>query len=240
MSVVVVAQRFCGPETSGNGGYVSGLLGKALGGAVEVTLKAPPPLDTPLTLARTETGATLRHGEVALAVARPQALDIAAPPAPALDEAEAASARYAGLKFHLYPHCFVCGPARAAGDGLRIFAGPSEDESRVIGPWIPEGLACDADGRVEPEFVWAALDCPGFFAFMKTMPALLGRMNAQIYGRPRLGERCVVAGWKIASKGRKHDAASAVYSGAGDLLGLAKTTWIELPRERIAGSAVSA
>ena len=38
---------------------------------------------------------------------------------------------HAGLHDHRYPTCFVCGPERAQGDGLRIFTGPVEDKSLV-------------------------------------------------------------------------------------------------------------
>ena len=43
-----IAERFCGPPNSGNGGYVCGLLAKHLTGTVTVRLKAPPPLKTKL------------------------------------------------------------------------------------------------------------------------------------------------------------------------------------------------
>jgi len=38
---LTVARRFCGPPTSGNGGYVSGLVAGLIGGPATVTLKAP-------------------------------------------------------------------------------------------------------------------------------------------------------------------------------------------------------
>ena len=42
---VSVASRFCGPPNSGNGGYVSGILGGFIDGVSEVTLRKPPPLE---------------------------------------------------------------------------------------------------------------------------------------------------------------------------------------------------
>ena len=46
---LVVAERYRGPAGSGNGGYTSGLVASLLGGSdVEVTLRVPPPLETPL------------------------------------------------------------------------------------------------------------------------------------------------------------------------------------------------
>ena len=42
----IIRKRFCGPPNSGNGGYVCGLLANAMAEPCQVTLHAPPPLDT--------------------------------------------------------------------------------------------------------------------------------------------------------------------------------------------------
>ena len=51
---MIIAGRFNGPDGSGNGGYSAGLFALAASGGhgdgVEVTLRLPPPLDTPLEL----------------------------------------------------------------------------------------------------------------------------------------------------------------------------------------------
>ena len=66
--------RFRGPPRSGNGGYVAGAIARLVdpagAGAVEVTLRAPIPLDTAM---QVEPGEPLRvaHGEVLVAEARP-------------------------------------------------------------------------------------------------------------------------------------------------------------------------
>ncbi|HEY5007012.1 MAG TPA: hypothetical protein VII42_03350, partial [Caulobacteraceae bacterium] len=49
-SKIVVAQQFRGPPNSGNGGYVCGLMARALDGPVTAMLRAPMPLDAPLDL----------------------------------------------------------------------------------------------------------------------------------------------------------------------------------------------
>ncbi len=54
---VIIDSRFCGPKSPANGGYTAGLFAKVVGGAAEVTLKAPPPLDTPIKLRKTQDGA---------------------------------------------------------------------------------------------------------------------------------------------------------------------------------------
>ena len=42
---IVVPARYCGPDGSGNGGYVAGLLAREVVGDAEFTLRVPPPLD---------------------------------------------------------------------------------------------------------------------------------------------------------------------------------------------------
>lgn len=230
---IVIAQRYRGPTQSGNGGYVCGVLARMLGGPAEVTLKAPPPLETPLLAAVRDGTVILSHDGVDIATANSTAFQLAAPPALSLREAEAASTRYAGLDAHIYPNCFVCGTHREAGDGLRIFAGPVDDGSAVAAAWSPEAHDAGPSGRIEPEIIWAALDCPSYFGLMSPgLPALLGRMAAHIISQPQVGERCVIVGWRLGQEGRKHFAGSAIYSEAGAILGLAKTTWIELSQSR--------
>ncbi|MFN3602998.1 MAG: hypothetical protein ACK4UY_16580, partial [Dietzia sp.] len=48
--VLTVPSRFCGPPSSGNGGWSAGALAAlaAPGAPVRVTLRRPPPLETPM------------------------------------------------------------------------------------------------------------------------------------------------------------------------------------------------
>src|SRR4051812_4715533 len=89
---VTVSSRFCGPPGSGNGGYTAGLLAEDLDGAVEVTLRRPPPLDRPFTVVRTVGRVELRDGDDLIAEAVPVALTVHAPPVVGWDDAVAASA----------------------------------------------------------------------------------------------------------------------------------------------------
>jgi hypothetical protein len=50
--IIQVDSRFAGPPSMGHGGYVAGLFADGVGPAVQVTLRRPTPLDTPLDLAR--------------------------------------------------------------------------------------------------------------------------------------------------------------------------------------------
>jgi hypothetical protein len=58
-------------------------------------------------------------------------------------------------------------------------------------------------------------------------PVLLARMTAQLTGRVRRGERCVVVGWRVAREGRKHVSGTALYGADGTLRGASEQLWIE-------------
>lgn len=227
---IVIARRFNGPPGSGNGGYVCGLMAREIDGPAEVTLRAPPPLETPLALVRDRDRLRLLHEETLIAEARPAALDLAPPAAPNLTAAEAARARYRGLLHHRYPTCFVCGVGREAHDGLELFTGAVDGANMVACPWKPGADLAGLAGRVAPEFVHAALDCPTYWSLPRAgdMAALLARLTASIDDElPRIGETCIVAAWRVASEGRKHRAASALYSLSGRVIARAEALWIE-------------
>ncbi|HXK16573.1 MAG TPA: hypothetical protein VNG33_02120 [Polyangiaceae bacterium] len=227
---MLIAQRFCGPPDSANGGYTAGLLAKNLQGAVEVTLRRPPPLERELSLLVAEERARLCDGDLLIAEARRAAVELEPPPAPSFERAQALSKNYIGHTRHHFPSCFVCGPARAPGDGLRIFPGAERAGDPVAAPWLPDSSVADADGAVRQELLWAALDCIGYFAIATPdYPiALLGRMTGEIFGRVNAGARCVVVGFPLAREGRKLHAGTAIYDDDGKPLGVARQTWILL------------
>lgn len=227
---LVIAPRFNGPPASGNGGYVCGLLAREIDGPSEATLRAPPPLNTALTLERDGDIVRLLHENATIAEARPASLDLVAPPAPTRAQAEAARARYRGLLDHRYETCFVCGTGRPQHDGLEIYTGPVEGAAMVAAPWTPTADLADASGRVAPEFVHAALDCPSYWALPRAgeMAALLARLTSSLDSEPPFpGETCIVIAWPIASDGRKHRAASALYGADGRLIARSEALWIE-------------
>jgi hypothetical protein len=226
-----IDRRFCGPPDSGNGGYSAGLLAAELGGAVEVTLRRPPPLARELTLTVEGDRATLRDDELLIAEARAATVALAPPMAPSFERARELSASYVGHTKHHFPGCFVCGPARAAGDGLRIFPGREAPEQPVAAPWVPDASVDDGSGHVPTAIAWAALDCIGYFAVAAPdyPVALLGRMTAELTGDLPLGERCVVLGWSLGREGRKLQAATALYDSQGAVRGIARQTWLSIP-----------
>jgi len=220
---VVIPARFRGPPDSGNGGYACGCLARIVGEPVEVTLRKPPPLDKELIVA----DGKLLDGDALLASAERAALPLDVPDPVDFGQAEQLAQNYIGREHHLVPGCFVCGPGRAPGDGLRIFPGKAKSGEPAAAPWIPDPSLCDERGDVRREILWASLDCPGYFGAMESMEmAVLGRMAGAIDRPVRAGERCVIMGWLLGREGRKVHAGSALWNEAGELVGRSRQTWI--------------
>ncbi|MGW4466698.1 hypothetical protein [Micromonospora sp. NBC_01796] len=209
---MIIPGRFNGPPGSGNGGYSAGIF--ADGAPREVTLRMPPPLDTPLSLV--EGRVRDPDGAVVAEVAPTGAVDTVVPPIGYAD-AQRASAAYVGFTGHPFPTCYVCGPDRA--DGLGIFPGPVSD-GRTAAPWT-------VPADVSPAMVWAALDCPGGWAIIgPARPYVLGRIAVQPVRMPAPGDLCVVVGELAAAEGRKALVHSTLYGPDGAELARARATWI--------------
>jgi len=236
---LLVPSRFCGPPSSGNGGWTAGALaalvhpGPAPWPAIQVTLRMPPPLDTELAVVEADghhvaayDGGVVAEGHLTedepTACARVDA-----------DTARAAEARYAGLRSHPFPTCFACGTGR--DDGLRIFPGlVDRDPARVAATWTPdESVRCDfhelTDERPRASLpvTWAALDCIGGWAGdLEERLMVLGRMTAVVHRLPVIGEEHVVVGEARGQDGRKSFTASSVFDATGEVVGQAHHTWI--------------
>jgi hypothetical protein len=185
-------------------------------------------LDRPLTLSGDGEQSRLTDGETIVGEATRSTLDLEVPEPPGLEVAVESSRRYAGFETHPFPGCFVCGPERAPGDGLRIFPGRVGTTDIVAAPWTPDGSLRGADGVVDRRYLWAALDCPSYFGLHSAPLALLGRLTASIEVLPEIGEPLVAIGWPIETEGRKYFAGSALANRDGEVLARAAATWIEL------------
>ena len=227
---IFIDERFCGPPESGNGGYVCGLLSSFLEGLSEITLRQPPPLNRPLQVDLTGDYLTLRDGNAIIAEGKTGKLDIEPPEPPSFSLAVDSSKHYIGFEQHQFPTCFVCGPDRVEGEGLRIFAGPVPGQEIVSAPWTPGLELADSHGHIKPEFLWAAMDCPGYYAISgQHHPVmLLGRMTARIVSKVLPGTKVIVIGSMISQEGRKAEAITALYSEEGNLIANALSVWIEL------------
>ncbi len=226
-----IPSRFCGPPNSGNGGYVAGRLAQRMPrGEAVVRLHRPPPLETELRVHATDTGLELRAGGSRVATATPDVGPIEPLFAPGFDAATAASRAFRGFDEHTFPGCFVCGPERGEGDGLRIFPGPLPETQDCAGPWIPDASLGDANGRVAPEVLWAALDCPGALAFEvhDAEGALLGELRARLFGHVQVGERCTLVARELSHERRKHTTLTTLFGEDGSCRGASVGIWIEM------------
>jgi hypothetical protein len=223
---ILIPQRFRGPERSANGGYTCGVIAELVAAeVVEVTLRRPPPLDVGLAVESTDSGGVrVLHGADLVAEARPARLELEAVQAPSFAEAERLAATLGPDPDHPFPGCFVCGPAREEGDGLRLRPVPLGD-GRVVAPW-----------RVGPRFAgarfaWASLDCPGGWAVASAEAtrgiSVLGRLTARVLEPPETGDDCVVVGWPLGGEGRKLHAGTALYRD-GHLVALGRAVWFAM------------
>jgi hypothetical protein len=218
MTAVVIPRRVNGPPTTANGGYACGVVAGT--GPTEVTLRKPPPLDTELT---ERDGDVLdQDGDVVLSVrpadgAELRALADAAPRV-SLDAARAAGAATPLVEGHPFPTCFGCGADHPTG--LHCLAGPVEGDVWAV-TFTPDAT--------DPKLAWAALDCPSAAPHMvraRGVPHLLGRMAAEVYAAPESDVEHAVVAWPLGSEGRRRIGASAILDADGDVLAVARATWV--------------
>jgi hypothetical protein len=219
---ITFPRHYRGPLTSANGGYACGRLAAFVeAGEVEVTLRLPPPLDRPLAVERDGDTVRLLDGDALVAEARPASVDVDAPAPVSLEAAEQSRERHVREWTPEFSECYVCG---VRDDGLQIRVGTvaGREPLHAAPVALPEAL---------PELVWAAIDCPGAYAVGAEGRGdiVLGRMTARIDRVPEAGEPCAVVSWPLGEDGRKLYAGTALFDSRGELLALARQTWI-VPR----------
>jgi hypothetical protein len=225
---LAIPARFNGPPDSGHGGYSAGLAASLVEGPAEVALRAPPPLETELAAERREDGsvALLDDGRVVLE-ARPATVEVEPPEPVSVDDARAAEADSFFLSDrHPFPTCFACGPRRAEGDGLRLFAGPVPDREVFATAWTP--AAEFGDLVVDPLFVWTALDCPSSAPAMSGRTIVLASLAAELRAPVAVGEPHVIGSWELERDGRKCYSGVALWNDSGEVCAVGRALWIEL------------
>jgi hypothetical protein len=224
---------FNGPPGSGNGGYTCGRVAALVGTEVaEVSLRSPPPLDTPLQVVREGDRVELRDGDTLVAGGAPAELLLDVPEAVAADEVAAAveEGRERWQRGHPFPTCVVCGPARDDGLGITPATLPGRD-GLFGASWTPGDTSDDGGGCARPELVWAALDCPTSapVANFGEGPAMvLASLTARLGCPVRIGEPHTILSWALGADGRKHWAAAALYDSEGTFTCASRALWIEL------------
>lgn len=233
LETVSVPARFSGPPNSGNGGYTCALLARHIGNPAEVTLRKPIPIERAMQVVRDGEMFKLMAGDELIAEGKPTTIDLELPKRVSYAEAQAAAEESPAFKNHPFPTCFVCGPQRPHGDGLRIFPGVVEESAMghtFACGWQPAGEFADGSGHIKPEFVWSAMDCPTGFAggFPYMGKLVTGRLAVKLVAPVRAEEKCVIMSWPLGIDGRKHHAAAALFGEDGTVRAEAKATWIKL------------
>lgn len=244
---LVIAAQFRGPPASGNGGYVAGAVAARFANptpgtaadAVEVTLRAPIPLDQPMSVVPSDSDALrLLLGDQLIAEARRTQLTLDVPEPPSFAGALAARAQSPsfqeginpllpqGQGFH--PICFCCGADVDADAGLHVHAAPVPGFEGVAAAWRPHAVFATSDGMLPEPVIWAALDCPGQFAYFASgiRTGLLGRMTGQVLKPVAAAQDMVVIGWCIDVERSKHFAGTALFDEAGELSAYSLQVWI--------------
>jgi hypothetical protein len=229
IGTITIERRFRGPPASANGGYTAGRIAAFITGSAEVTLRAPPPIVTPMRVEQADGIVTVLDDDVLIAEARSAPLSLELTQPVPYDEAVRASAAWPARDEHPFPWCFVCGPAPGPDEGLGLHPW-WVDQTRVAAPWEPHAWAAD-DGVVRPEIVWAALDCPSAWTWRgeEAVPLLLGRLTADLREPIGVGERISVVSWPLGGSGRKFEAATALFDEAGHARAVSRAIWI-MPR----------
>jgi hypothetical protein len=231
---LAIPARFNGPPDSGHGGYSAGLAASLVDGPAEVALRAPPPLETELVPERREDGsaALLDQGKVVLE-ARSTALDVEPPEPVSVEDAVAAEA---GSPFlddsHPFPTCFACGPRRAEGDGLRLFAGRVGGRDLFATAWTPAIEFASDGSSVDPLFVWTALDCPSSAPAMSGATIVLASLAAELRAPVAVGEPHVIGSWQLERDGRKCFSGVALWDASGGVCAVGRALWIELRQSK--------
>jgi hypothetical protein len=244
---IVIPARFRGPPESGNGGYVAGAIAACFesegeadaNAAIQVTLRAPPPLDRPMPVLRNDASSLqVILGETLIADAARTELTLEVPEPPTFAAALAAAPNspslieninpvvLTGTGFH--PICFCCGADVEADAGLHVYAAPVDGFDGVAAAWHPSAVFADTDGYLPERIVWAALDCPGQFAYLAAgiRTGMLGRITGRMVKKARQDQDFVVIGWCLEVERSKHFAGTALFDATGHLCAYTKQVWI--------------
>jgi hypothetical protein len=174
-------------------------------------------------------GVEMYDGDTLVASGDSASLQLDIPEPPSEEEARFAMSGFPCYEGHAFPTCFVCGPEREDGDGLDLFPGPVSGREVSACVWQPAADLLDVNGDIRPEILWAALDCPGYFAAMggtlrmAVLGELVGELRSTVTGSGPL----VVYAWPLGEEGRKFYAGTAIALN-GEVVASARSIWISL------------
>ena len=239
MDTFTIPKQFCGPPSSSNGGYFCGVVASFFDYAVEVRLKSPPPLDTPMQIRRDESLSQVFADDTLVAQVR--RLEEPLEPAPFLPVESAKLCSEIGLEGslinHPFPTCFVCGPQRDDGEGMRIFTGPGQDTKLYAARWHTHRAWSSNGVDIDPKYIWSALDCPSSGpAFATSVQAesdiayVLGTLSLKVSEKPKVNENYSIVCATDEKHERLYRTRVSLYADDATLLATGAAVWIQVPR----------
>ncbi len=240
-SDLVVPTRFRGPTSSGNGGWSAGamahLLDPAHGSAVTVTLRRPPPLETPMEVAADGAGLVASHDGETVLEAQPAATEPSGSTRVAR-RGRAAEAAYPGWSATRSRSASPAAPAAspATASGSSPVTCPTRATWRARPPPGPPRVAARGLARVRRRERRASLAVDlggprlrrGWSVDMIERAIVLGRMTGRVAScRPSARSTswsASRAGSTVASSTRRPRSTTA----SGALVGIADHVWIAI------------
>ncbi len=96
--------------------------------------------------------------------------------------------------------------------------------------WQPQSNLLDNDGNICNEYIWSALDFPGYFAatgeLLRITP--LGELKGHVVEPIKGNQELIVYSWPIGLEGIKLYGGVTIADHTGEVKAYSHTTWIEL------------
>lgn len=235
-----VGNWYQGPTGVGQGGWTAQRFVERTEGPVTVALRAPVPLETDLTVIRSNSDdsdgdwelVAPDHTTIMIANSWNPSFPHTDPVGP--DRARAARDRFADtVTEHPVPYCFSCGLQH---DSMRVHAGPLGDD-RFATDWTVPAWAVRADGGVDAGVLWAALDCcaawwVGYSRAPRT--ALTVQYAVEVLRLLEPAATYSLVAWAGDDDGewdgRKRRAASAAFADDGTCVARSVSMWVSVRR----------
>jgi hypothetical protein len=233
---MVIDERYVGFVGQIQGGYLCGIAARELGPKAEIRLRQPVAAGSDIAIEQIDGGVRLTKGDTLVAEGSAVDFTLDTPPAMDVEQSRRCAQTFPGFHTHPFPGCFCCGPARSAGDGLRIFPGWIYERQLAAAVWEPHRAFADSDGTVPGQFVWAALDCPALWALMFAAPddsdvsVVTGTIAMQVLSPIEAERPYVILAWPMGEEGRKIFTAAALYDEHGRPVAIAKQTCVRVEK----------
>lgn len=236
-----IGRRFQGPTGSGQGGWTAHRFEASVGRPLQVSIRAPIPLETDLAVARESWDeAAWRLGlpdggpaGTPIMTGRPRGLlDVDTSPV-SIDAAAAARRTFGQLVGdHPVPGCFSCG---LLDDSMCVHAAPLGDGTdRYATDWTVPSWAL-AVGGVDEGVLWAALDCAAAWYVCRSRErrtAFTVQFAVDVLAALEVGETYALVAWSGGADddwdGRKRCAGSVAFDREGKCVARSTSFWVSV------------